>query len=327
LLYVISREKLAGLLDPLLQSGFVPDALFISCLDVPIFLESPDAKPSVNRFVYRNGPFLEAGLFEGKRLCYSRAFECPAGSPAEARRWIEETFRYASEKTGIEPSADMYRVRDALEKDADTPGEEPPGGVPVSLSLAQTVRDPFPGPLPPPLALETVSRLRERRRFRTRALRFLWIVFVLGSVLTARLAWTRNRLSQKLAQIETEIRTIQHEAGEAAVLKQKRDIFLEHVSRNERILKALVELYAAIPAHARLSLLEVDGTGTVVIKGVAERGAMDMVETLEASPVFREVSLRYQNRRSREKGVEFQIAAELEDARIAETLPRKEPAP
>jgi hypothetical protein len=71
----------------------------------------------------------------------------------------------------------------------------------------------------------------------------------------------------------------------------------------------------------------VDGTGTVVIKGVAERGAMDMVETLEASPVFREVSLRYQNRRSREKGVEFQIAAELEDARIAETLPRKEPAP
>ena len=82
---------------------------------------------------------------------------------------------------------------------------------------------------------------------------------------------------------------------------------------SDNILYAIVELYKIFPEGIQLSLLHVRNLKEVSLIGVAKKnGIIGVVDHLEASPWFQNVSLKYQNKLEREEGLEFQIDCELE---------------
>lgn len=317
LLFIITQEKLFDLLNPLIDLGIFPEEIFISPLLVPRLNQTPAEKAQENnRFMSFYEGFLEIGFFEKGRLKYSRhlEFQNGNGNPETLSEEIRESFQYVSKKYDFRVSQTLYlfgntdptlmpgfptisehyeyiryEKKDLFRAMADTDGQ-------TSFSLS---------------AVKSKQKEKESRIYLFRVLFVMAFAMFMTFVYFTAGNWL---LQSRLAALNNEIKKIKTNAEWAKDAGDKMDTLTRHFSNSDNDIGAILELYKLLPQDMTLTLISFKDYKKVVIKGIAKKGVIELVDTLEKSPYFQNVALKYQNKTGKDEGVEFSLSCELENS-------------
>lgn len=316
LLFIISEGQLAALLNPVISCGFFPDKIFINTLLFPKLISRLEKNTTgVNRFIYFNDNYVEIGFFEKQTLLYSRHIEGSFKNNDDFIKLtavIEDSFKYIAGKYAYNCAEIPYLISKYTQADFENYNKSIRDYEYLKCDATQVFQL-ISDNNEPGFAIPVIERNKKKKKSRLYGLRIISVVIlflfsVIGYFISEKIV-----LEKRLAAIDSEIIKIKADADWAKNVNDKMSILTQHYANTDNYISAILELYKLIPDYVSLTLLNFKDYKKVVIKGVAKKGVIDIVEILEKSPYFQNVTLKYQNRLGREKGVEFSINCDLEN--------------
>lgn len=316
LLYVISKEKLVSLLTPIITLGYMPDNIFISpLLSQKIIEEKKQATASIsNHFIQLYDKYIEVGLLEMNKLLYSRQLEGGFKSNQDFSKLqteINETFEYISKKSFVELTEACYLISSYNSGDLGNFYQDNLKYELVSFNNNDKfqILNKYKSEIS--FVLESVNYKKNIRKDIIYALRSFFIIISMLCIISFYFLFENFSLTSKAVEIKKRITKIQKEAEYASELGEKLDIFSRHFSSSDNIILTIIEIYRLVPAQVVLTLLNFNDYKKINIKGISRNGIIDMVELLQKSKYFQNVSLKYENKLSSDEGKEFSIVCEM----------------
>ncbi len=316
LLFIIIKEKLAALIKPIIGAGFVPDELFITPMLVPVVIENLTYESAaINRFVQLFDDHIELGIYRNDKLVYSRPIDVVIENIKDFQRAvleIKQSFEFAAKKVNVVLSEACFLIGNLPNEELEKFQSKTEEFLPFPFGIKETAQFHANTEHRKPFTLDQVRTEKATRNLKLHSIRFA-VLFLLIMISIFGYLQVRNQtLSRRMAILDKEIYKIKDAAESAKVFKDKIEISTRHLNSTNSYIASILELYTLIPENITLTLLHFKDFDTLALKGIAKNGIINVVELLEKSPRFKNVSLRYQNKLNKESGVEFHITCKIE---------------
>lgn len=163
--------------------------------------------------------------------------------------------------------------------------------------------------LMPSEVINTQENKRKQKEW-IQLLFFLGAIFIL---MTAIFAVRLYKDSLYLAQLQKELAYTEHTVKDIETKEMQLQFIQKRLNPSLTILDVIHELYRLTPQDVYFSLLTLDEADVLTLRGVASSGVNSLQKSLAASPLFKNVTLKYATKRKILKGelTDFEITCQI----------------